>query len=65
MENINVYTDKAIKMAMEYGPQLILAIIVLLIGLSVIKSFVLLLKRTLERRSVDPTLTPFLINLLD
>ncbi len=63
MEKLDVYTEKAIKMIMEYGPQLVLAIVVLLIGLSIIKSFTSLLKKTLDSRNVDPTLTPFLINL--
>ncbi len=65
MEKFDIYTDKAIKMSMEYGPQLVLSIIVLLIGLSIIKSFNRILKGTLNKKNVDPTLTPFLINLVD
>ena len=63
MDNINVYTEKAIKMAIEYGPKFLLAIIVLLIGLSVIKSVTGFMKSTMQKRQVDPTLTPFLVNI--
>lgn len=63
MKNIDVYIEKALKMAIEYGPKLFLAIIVLVIGLSVVKSITGFLKSTLTKREVDPTLTPFLVNL--
>jgi small conductance mechanosensitive channel len=64
MENVDLYTEKAIKMSMEYGPKVILAILVLLIGLSVIKSITGVLRNVLTKRNVDPTLAPFLINLV-
>jgi small conductance mechanosensitive channel len=65
VEKLDVYTEKAIEMAVEYGPQLVLAIAVLLIGLSIISSFSAVLRKTLDQRNVDPTLTPFLINIVD
>ncbi len=64
MERLDIYTEKAIKMAMEYGPQLVLAVVVLLIGLSIIKSFTSVTRKTMEKRNVDPTLTPFMVNLV-
>lgn len=65
LENLDVYTEKAIEMTMEYGPQLILAIIVLFIGLSIIKSMSRFVEHVLGKRNVDPTLTPFLVNILE
>ena len=37
MENIDVYVNKAVELVMEYGPQLLLAIITLFVGLWLIK----------------------------
>lgn len=64
MEKLDIYTEKAIKMAIEYGPKLVLAIAVLVIGLSVIKSVTRFVRSVLTKRQVDPTLSPFLTNLI-
>ncbi len=64
MENLNTYSEKAIKMAIEFGPKLVLAVLVLIIGLSVIRSVSHFLKTVLTGRKVDPTLTPFLVNIV-
>ena len=52
-------------MAIEYAPKFILAIIVLLIGLRIIKLITGLLKKSLKKKDIDPTLAPFAVNLLD
>jgi len=49
---------------MEYIPHLILAIVVLIIGLLLIKWVIKLTGQALEKRQVDPSLRPFLKNLL-
>ena len=59
-----MYTEKIIKMALEYGPKFLLAIIVLIIGLSVVKSLTAFFRLVLEKRKIDPTLSPFLVNLV-
>ncbi len=61
MENIR---ENAILFAMDYGPRLIGAIIVLLVGLQLIAWFVKWMKRTLEKREFDPSLKPFLTSLV-
>lgn len=43
-----------------FGPKVILAIVLLLVGLRVIKSITKLLLKALDKREVDPTLKPFI-----
>ena len=64
MENLENYSDKAIEMIMEYGPKLLLAIVVLIVGLWIIKGFTKQLKRVMEKRNIDESLRPFLLSLL-
>ena len=63
-EQISVYLDTGTTMLMTYGPQLLLAIVVLIVGLWVINRFVAATRRTMEARSFDPTLGRFLTSLL-
>ncbi|MEN7549103.1 mechanosensitive ion channel domain-containing protein [Rapidithrix thailandica] len=63
MENLDAYTSKAIELLMTYGPKLILAIIVLLIGLWVINKVVNLSSKMMEKRGIDPSLLHFLKSL--
>lgn len=63
MNNLDTYITMFIAKAVVYGPKVILSILVLIIGLSVIKSFTQFLGKTLEKREVDPNLTPFLLNI--
>lgn len=58
------YWDKAVNLTMERGPQIILAIIVLLIGLRLIRFAVKMLNKGFEHRNLDPTLRPFISNLV-
>lgn len=54
------YVDKAIEMVMTYGPKVILAIVVLIIGLWVIKRIVNSVEKAMLKKNVDPGLVPFL-----
>lgn len=54
------YIDKGIEMIMEYGPKVLLAIVLLIVGLWVIKNVVKKMGNMLQSRDVDPSLVPFL-----
>lgn len=62
-EAMGQYTETAIELTMLYGPKLILAIIVLLVGLWLIGRVVKLAGQALERSKVEPTLARFLCTL--
>lgn len=64
-ETVQAYTEKAIELIMVYGPKVVLAILTLLIGLRVIKVITRTSKKGMERKEMDPTLRPFLTNLLN
>lgn len=64
MENLETYTDKAVELLMVYGPKLLLAIVVLIVGLWIIKGFTKQMKRLMEKRNVDESLRPFLHSLI-
>ena len=63
-EQISVYLDTGTTLLMTYGPPLLLAVVVLIVGLWVINRFVAATRKTLEMRSFDPTLGRFLTSLL-
>lgn len=54
------YVDSAINLVIEYGPKLILAIVVLIVGLWIIKRVTNAFNRSMERSQTEPTLTKFL-----
>lgn len=58
------FSDKAMGYVWEYGPNLILAIVTLIIGLWVIKIIVNSFYKLMTKRNFDPSLTPFLKMLL-
>ena len=62
-EQMAGYMDTAVEMTMTYGPQLILAILVLIIGLWIINRFVRLMGAGMEKSNTEPTLAKFLCNL--
>lgn len=64
MNNIQVYTDKAVELLMSYGPKLILAIVTLFIGLWVIKLFVKGIGKTMQKSNIDVSLQHFLKGLI-
>ncbi len=58
------YLDKAIGLMMEYGPKLILAILVLIIGMWIIKGIKKLITKAMDKGKVDVSLQRFLISLI-
>lgn len=60
MENVSTIMDKAIAVATDYGPKLIGAILLLVIGLWVIKLFTRWLGKILVKAGVDKSLHGFL-----
>jgi small conductance mechanosensitive channel len=63
-EAISEYSLLALQYALDHGPRILLAIITLLVGLRIINSFAKLINKTMESRSFDETLRPFLTNLV-
>ena len=57
-------SDKAIDMAMTFGPKLITAILILWIGLKVIKKLMVLINNKLTKWNFDVTLWKFITSLL-
>ncbi len=62
-DQMSAYANQAVSMIMEYGPKLVLAILVLFIGLWIINRFGRVISRSMEARSVEPTLARFLTSL--
>jgi len=66
-ENIQAGTDivdKLIDLVEKYGPKLLGAIIVLIVGLWIIKIINRAVKRMLDKRDFDPSLEPFIRTLI-
>ena len=58
------YLDKIVEILIAYAPKVIGAIITLVIGLWVIKIIVKQIRKTFEKRNVDPSLIPFLSTII-
>ncbi len=58
------YVEKSIEMMMEFGPRILLAILVLILGLWIIKAVSNGLVSLMQKRNVDPSLVPFLRSLV-
>jgi len=65
MEDLNVYTDKAILFLTEYGPVVLGALVVLILGLWLISWITKLTKRGFRKGKVDESLIPFLASLIN
>lgn len=63
-DKLNPNLEKLMEKLIEYGPKLIGAIIVLIIGLWVIRFIGKITSKLLDRQKVDPTLKPFIKSLL-
>lgn len=63
-DQVQGYVDKAVEMAMQFGPKLVLAIVVLLVGLAVIGRVTKLMRAGMDRSKAEPTLARFLTNLV-
>ncbi len=60
MSNLEGYWNIAISMAIAYGPMLLLAVATLIIGLRLIRIFMIFFQSALDRREADSTLAGFL-----
>ncbi len=63
MGNLEGYSKQLIELAISYGPKLVGAILVLIIGLWVIKLINKMILRAMERSELDESLRPFLKSL--
>ena len=59
------YLDKLLNLGFEYGPKLIGAIVVLIIGLWVIKLITKLIVKSLNKSNIDHSLIPFIKSLIN
>lgn len=64
MENMDIYTEKGIDFVMTYGPKLIGAIVVWIIGGMIIKALNKAFIKGLDKNNTDPSLKPFLSSLI-
>lgn len=64
MENAQVWIDKGIGFATEYGPKIIGAIIIYIIGSWVIKKLTGLIRKAMLAKKYDESLQKFLLNLV-
>ncbi len=58
------YSEKAIELLWKYGPNIVLSIVVLIVGLIIIQLITKTFGRVMVSRGADPSLTPFLKSLL-
>ena len=64
MENIDVYTTKAVELVIAYTPKVVLAIITLIVGLWLIGLITKVTRKSMEKTKADKTLIPFITNLI-
>lgn len=65
MENVEMYSDKLIDFALVYGPKLIGAILVWIIGGMAINMLKNAFDKMLEKHKTDSSLKPFLSGMVD
>lgn len=58
------YSDRAIEYILEYAPRLVIAVLTLVIGLWVIRKFVRITERAMQRRGLEISLRTFLRSLI-
>ena len=56
MEDFKGYLNNVLEIIIEHGLNILMAIVVLIIGLSIVKFITKKFKRTLEKRNVDESL---------
>jgi small conductance mechanosensitive channel len=64
MENAQVLIDKGIGMAMEYGPKVLMAILIYIIGSWVIKKLIGVTRKGMTKQQYDESLQKFLLSLV-
>lgn len=63
-EQLSGYMDTAVELGMTYGPKLVLALIVLIVGLWIINRVVRVMGAGMERSKTEPTLARFFTSLV-
>ncbi len=64
LDTLEVITEKGIELGMTYGPKLVLALIVLIVGFWVIGAILKGVDKALDKASVDNTLQRFLLSII-
>lgn len=64
MDSVEVYTEKAVDLILTFGPKLIGAIITLIIGWWIIKIIQKTLRKTFEKKEIEPSLRGFLNSMI-
>lgn len=64
LDGAGKWADKAMEMAIEYGPKVVLAIVVLIIGFFIANKITKLIKRIMDKRGVDVSLQSFVGSLV-
>ncbi|WP_405414265.1 mechanosensitive ion channel family protein [Maribacter sp. Asnod1-A12] len=64
MENAQVWIDKGIDLAMEYGPKVLMAIVIYIVGSWVIKKLVGVTRKGMTAQQYDQSLQKFLLSLV-
>ena len=64
VKDINILYEKGLDYSMDYGPKLLGAIVVLIIGLWIVKKITKSMGKVMEKRGIDASLRPFLLSLL-
>lgn len=65
MEKLNISPEELLKLVVEYGGKLLLAVAVLIIGLIVINAMTKGLVKLMKKSSIDDTLVPFLKSIVN
>ncbi len=60
---VQEWIDKGYELIIDFGPKLLAAIAIWIIGAWVIKSLLKGLRKTMDKRDYDPSLKKFLLNL--
>lgn len=63
MENVEVWTEKIIEFVIEFGPRLIGAVLIYIVGSWVIKKLIRVLRKGMSSQDYDKSLQKFLLNL--
>jgi len=64
IQGLGKWSDKAIESAIEYGPKVVLAIVVLIIGFFIANKITKLIKRIMNNKGVDVSLQSFIGSLV-
>jgi len=64
LQGMEKWSDKAIEMIMEYGPKVVLAIVVLILGFFIANKLTKLIKRLMDKRGVEVSLQSFVGSLV-